>query len=75
MKFFEIEKTSESKARAGVINTDHGQIQTPIFMPVGTGFFSVVLNPNNTFNLFIIGGSITVLSLVFGALFKRYNIS
>ena len=46
-----------------------------LFMPVGTGFFSVVLNPNNTFNLFIIGGSITVLSLVFGALFKRYNIS
>jgi queuine tRNA-ribosyltransferase len=36
MKFFEIEKTSESKARAGVITTDHGQIQTPIFMPVGT---------------------------------------
>jgi queuine tRNA-ribosyltransferase len=35
-KFFEIEKTSESKARAGVITTDHGQIQTPIFMPVGT---------------------------------------
>jgi queuine tRNA-ribosyltransferase len=25
-----------SKARAGVIKTDHGQIQTPIFMPVGT---------------------------------------
>lgn len=46
-----------------------------LFMPVGTGFFSVVLNPNNTFNLLIIGGSITVLSLVFGALFKRYNIS
>lgn len=33
---FEIEKTSESKARAGVITTDHGSIQTPIFMPVGT---------------------------------------
>ncbi|MBM7636392.1 MFS family permease [Streptococcus saliviloxodontae] len=46
-----------------------------LFMPVGTGFFSVVLEPNNTFNLFIIGGSITVLSLVFGALFKRYDIS
>ena len=46
-----------------------------LFMPVGTGFFSVVLNPNNTFNLFIIGLSITVLSLVFGTLFKRYNIS
>ncbi len=26
----------ESKARAGLITTDHGQIQTPIFMPVGT---------------------------------------
>ena len=23
-------------ARAGVIRTDHGDIQTPIFMPVGT---------------------------------------
>jgi queuine tRNA-ribosyltransferase len=25
-----------SKARAGVLQTDHGQIETPIFMPVGT---------------------------------------
>lgn len=25
-----------SKARAGLIKTDHGEIQTPIFMPVGT---------------------------------------
>ena len=25
-----------SKARAGVLDTDHGAIQTPIFMPVGT---------------------------------------
>ena len=25
-----------SNARAGVITTDHGQIETPIFMPVGT---------------------------------------
>ena len=24
------------KARAGIIQTDHGSIQTPIFMPVGT---------------------------------------
>lgn len=29
-------KDSASKARAGTISTDHGQIQTPIFMPVGT---------------------------------------
>jgi queuine tRNA-ribosyltransferase len=34
---FKLEKTdSLSKARAGVIKTDHGEIQTPIFMPVGT---------------------------------------
>ena len=35
-KFFNIEKTTNGKARAGKITTDHGEIQTPIFMPVGT---------------------------------------
>lgn len=44
-----------------------------LFMPVGSGFFSVVLNPNNTFNLFIIGVSITILSLIFSTLLKRYD--
>ncbi|MGM5470981.1 tRNA guanosine(34) transglycosylase Tgt [Flavobacteriaceae bacterium LMO-SS05] len=29
-------KDPQSKARAGVITTDHGTIETPIFMPVGT---------------------------------------
>ena len=29
-------KDPNSKARSGLINTDHGVIQTPIFMPVGT---------------------------------------
>ncbi len=29
-------KDSQSKARAGQITTDHGVIETPIFMPVGT---------------------------------------
>ena len=34
---FELQYTdSKSNARAGLITTDHGQIQTPIFMPVGT---------------------------------------
>lgn len=34
---FTIEKTDTlSKARAGTMITDHGTIQTPIFMPVGT---------------------------------------
>lgn len=47
---------------------------TILFMPIGTGFFSVALNPNNSFNLFIIGSCITTLSLVFRILFKKYNI-
>jgi len=29
-------KDAQSKARAGIIETDHGKIETPIFMPVGT---------------------------------------
>jgi len=29
-------ETTEGKARAGIIETDHGKIETPIFMPVGT---------------------------------------
>lgn len=34
---FELKHTdSASKARAGLLHTDHGTIETPIFMPVGT---------------------------------------
>lgn len=34
---FEIQYSdSDSNARAGKITTDHGVIETPIFMPVGT---------------------------------------
>ena len=34
---FKIEKEdTKSSARAGVISTGHGEIATPIFMPVGT---------------------------------------
>lgn len=34
---FELQHTDTlSNARAGLLTTDHGQIQTPIFMPVGT---------------------------------------
>ncbi|HLV13922.1 MAG TPA: tRNA guanosine(34) transglycosylase Tgt [Xanthomarina sp.] len=29
-------KDAQSSARAGVVTTDHGKIETPIFMPVGT---------------------------------------
>lgn len=31
-----LKNTDGSKARLGVLETDHGKIQTPIFMPVGT---------------------------------------
>ncbi|NNK88799.1 MAG: tRNA guanosine(34) transglycosylase Tgt [Flavobacteriaceae bacterium] len=36
MRFDLLKTDPESKARAGLINTDHGPIETPIFMPVGT---------------------------------------
>lgn len=36
MKFKIEANDTQSKARAGVFTTDHGAIQTPIFMPVGT---------------------------------------
>ncbi len=36
MDFSISHKDPGSKARTGIINTDHGPIKTPIFMPVGT---------------------------------------
>ncbi|WKN30459.1 tRNA guanosine(34) transglycosylase Tgt [Porifericola rhodea] len=36
MKFELQTKDAKSKARTGVLHTDHGPIHTPIFMPVGT---------------------------------------
>ena len=37
MAFFDLITTdTHSCARAGVVHTDHGDIETPIFMPVGT---------------------------------------
>ena len=36
MKFELLHSDPNSKARAGKLTTDHGEIQTPIFMPVGT---------------------------------------
>jgi queuine tRNA-ribosyltransferase len=36
MKFKLHSKDPHSKARAGLLSTDHGDIPTPIFMPVGT---------------------------------------
>lgn len=36
MDFKLLYQDSQSSARAGEISTDHGKIETPIFMPVGT---------------------------------------
>lgn len=36
MKFELLKSDDKSSARAGEITTDHGKIETPIFMPVGT---------------------------------------
>ena len=36
MKFVKTASDPQSEARCGVLYTDHGEIQTPIFMPVGT---------------------------------------
>ena len=33
---FRIEKTSATGGRAGVLSTPHGEVKTPVFMPVGT---------------------------------------
>ena len=36
MRFSIVSNDAKSNARAGVLQTDHGPIETPIFMPVGT---------------------------------------
>ncbi len=36
MEFSILKSNTESNARAGKITTAHGEIETPIFMPVGT---------------------------------------
>jgi queuine tRNA-ribosyltransferase len=37
LKMFQVKsRDKESKARTGILKTEHGDIPTPIFMPVGT---------------------------------------
>ena len=60
-----IAESSESRARAGVIQTTHGRVETPIFMPVGTNGTVKTLSPSeleendvqiilaNTYHLFL----------------------
>jgi queuine tRNA-ribosyltransferase len=45
-----IKQSSECGARAGIIHTDHGDIPTPIFMPVGTQASVKTLDTNDIKN-------------------------
>lgn len=45
-----IKQSSECVARAGIIHTDHGDIETPIFMPVGTQASVKTLDTNDIKN-------------------------
>ena len=52
MSFFELQhKDKNSRARAGVMHTDHGDIATPIFMPVGTQATVKTLDQTDLANL------------------------
>jgi queuine tRNA-ribosyltransferase len=46
LKFSVIAKDSNSKARAGYFDTDHGKVETPMFMPVGTQGTVKAVNQN-----------------------------
>jgi queuine tRNA-ribosyltransferase len=83
-KIFELKKKSvNSKARAGVISTDHGDIPTPIFMPVGTaGTVKAILQRDllevdakiilgNTYHLYLRPGDKVINH--FGGLHKFIN--
>jgi queuine tRNA-ribosyltransferase len=73
LSFELLQKDAHSAARAGTITTDHGAIQTPIFMPVGTiGTVKAVsqqqlkteVNPDiilgNTYHLYLRPGTETL---------------
>ncbi len=52
MPFFELQHQDKSThARAGVMHTDHGDIETPVFMPVGTQASVKTLDQNDLANL------------------------
>lgn len=86
MKEFKFEITSNDKtteARTGILNTPHGQINTPVFMPVGTKATVKTLSPEeikatksqiilaNTYHLYLRPGHETVKKM--GGLHKWMN--
>jgi len=69
MKFTILKQSKKSRARAGILETAHGTIETPVFMPVGTLGTVKSLTPDlaaeqgaqivlaNTYHLFLRPGS------------------
>lgn len=51
MKFSVLKKSTECKARTGVIETSRGAIQTPVFMPVGTQGTVKAMTPEELFEI------------------------
>lgn len=51
MKFSLIHTDQQSKARAGLIETGHGGIETPVFMPVGTQATVKTQSPRDLYEL------------------------
>ncbi|MFC1647600.1 tRNA guanosine(34) transglycosylase Tgt [Patescibacteria group bacterium] len=76
-------KATEGKARSGILNTPHGKIKTPVFMPVGTKATVKTLSPEeikatksqivlaNTYHLYLRPGPQTVKKM--GGLHKWMN--
>ncbi|MFO7822242.1 MAG: tRNA-guanine transglycosylase, partial [Lentisphaeria bacterium] len=51
MPFTLQKKDSASKARTGVLQTAHGKIETPVFMPVGTQATVKAMTPHEVAEL------------------------
>ncbi|TET51973.1 MAG: tRNA-guanine transglycosylase, partial [Actinomycetota bacterium] len=61
MPFFKIDKRDKSTdARTGILSTAHGQIDTPVFMPVGTKAAVKAIKPED---LYILGSRIILGNL------------
>jgi len=46
LNFSVVAKDNNSKARAGYFETDHGKVETPMFLPVGTQGTVKAVNQN-----------------------------
>ena len=51
VKYELIKKSNESKARLGKLYTPHGEIETPIFMPVGTQATVKTMTPEELYDI------------------------